>query len=105
MGIPIRQSRFQSAAQKLLLLLGSTLLALGVAEALFRMFDVRGYHEPRKERDEHLALLPEADRVPGVSAQYRPYAEFAHVYDSTPHGVSRSTSHWSRGTQIRGVRF
>jgi len=75
------------AAEKVVLLLGSTLLALGVAEALFRMFDVRGYHEPRKNRDEQLALLPEADRVPGVSVQYRPYAEFAHVYDSNPRGT------------------
>jgi hypothetical protein len=52
------------------------------------MLDLRGYHEPRVERDKHQALLTGGPgRVPGVSLQFRPYAEYAHVYDSNPRGT------------------
>jgi lysophospholipase L1-like esterase len=84
-------------------------VALLVAEGLFRMLNLRGYHEPRVERDKHLALLTGgAGRVPGVSLQFRPYAEFAHVYDSNPRGTFdaenavryRMNRHGFRGADI-----
>ena len=87
MGGPIHQGRIQSAALQLLLLLGSTLMALLAAELLFRAFDLRGYHERRQERGLQRAVLrDEGKRVPGVKTQYRPYAQFGHVYDSDPRG-------------------
>ena len=87
MGSPIRQGRIQSAALQLLLLLGSTLMALLAAELLFRAFDLHGYHERRRERGWQRAVLrDEGKRVPGVKAQYRPYAQFGHVYDGDPRG-------------------
>ncbi len=73
------------------------------------MLDLRGYHEPRVERDKHLALLTGGPgRVPGVSLQFRPYAEFAHVYDSNPRGTFdtenavryRMNRHGFRGADI-----
>ncbi|MDH3211643.1 MAG: SGNH/GDSL hydrolase family protein [Myxococcales bacterium] len=72
---------------RLLLLLGSTLMTLLAAELLFRAFDLRGYHDRRRERGLQGALLrDEKKRVPGVKVQYRPYAQFAHVYDGDPRG-------------------
>jgi lysophospholipase L1-like esterase len=86
-GSPIRQSRIQSAALRLCLLLGSTLIALLAAELLFRAFDLRGYHERRQERGLQSAILrDEGKRVPGVKVQYRPHAQFEHVYDNDPRG-------------------
>jgi len=86
-GSPIRQGRIQSAGLQLLLLLGSTLIALLAAELLFRAFDLRGYHERRRDVGLRRAVLrDEGKRVPGVKTQYRPYAQFGHVYDSDPRG-------------------
>jgi lysophospholipase L1-like esterase len=72
---------------RLVLLLGSTLVALVAAELLFRAFDLRGYHERRQELGVQGAYLrDDSMRVPGVEVQFRPYARFAHAYDSDPRG-------------------
>jgi hypothetical protein len=72
---------------RLVLLLGSTLVTLVAAELLFRAFDLRGYHDRRQELGVRGAYLRnDSMRVPGIKVQFRPYARFAHAYDSDPRG-------------------
>ncbi|MEN8007361.1 MAG: SGNH/GDSL hydrolase family protein [Candidatus Krumholzibacteriota bacterium] len=49
------------------------------------MFDIRGYHQPRTRDWDH-ALLPEAERLPGVKTQFKPHSRFELRYDSNPRG-------------------
>jgi hypothetical protein len=84
---PTRRGSIQRAAGKLSLLIGSTLLTLLVAELAFRVLDIRGYHERRRELGTQYAYILDAEkRVQNVEIQYRPYAKFGHGYDSDPEG-------------------
>jgi lysophospholipase L1-like esterase len=84
---PTRRAKVRRAAGKLSLLIGSTLLTLLAAELAFRAFDIRGYHERRRELGlQYAYILDEEKRVPNVGVQYRPYAKFGHAYDSDPRG-------------------
>ena len=75
--------------QKLLLVFLSIGLTLVLVEVVFRVLDIRGYHQPRTRDWEH-ALLPEDDLLPGVKNQFKPDSSFELNYDSNPRGLLRS---------------
>lgn len=72
--------RFRIAAMSL-----GVLFACFALEAVFRLFDVRGYHQPRITVWRH-ALVPRQELLPGCIAQLKPNAVFEHIYDSNPNG-------------------
>ncbi|MCH7707054.1 MAG: SGNH/GDSL hydrolase family protein [Myxococcales bacterium] len=81
-----RQSRFLNTAANVLLLLFSVAIVLAIAEAGFRAFEVRGWHEQRKEPGKRQAFRDPNELSPGVRVQFQPGVSFAHVYDSNPRG-------------------
>lgn len=75
----------RTLAGKLLLSFLSLTLTLSSLELAFRILDIRGFHADRT-RDWHHALLPRAERIPGIDIQFRPHSEFRLGYDSNPRG-------------------
>ncbi len=71
--------------KKLLLVFLSIGLTLTVGEIIFRVLDIRGYHNPRTRDWEH-ALLPESETLPGVKTQFKPHSRFELNYDGNPRG-------------------
>lgn len=72
-------------AQNLLLSLASLLLLAALLEGAFRLLDVRGHFTDRMRGYDSI-LLPEPERFPGLSRQFRPDSEFETRYDSDPRG-------------------
>ena len=70
---------------KIFLSIGTLLLTLLLLEGVFRVFDIRGYHEDRISEWRH-ALLGPAERLPGVNVQFRPNTTFRFIYDNNPRG-------------------
>jgi lysophospholipase L1-like esterase len=69
----------------ILMVIMSVFLTLLVLEAVFRVLDIRGYHEPRIN-DWLSALVPRARLLRGVRLQFRPKSQFDSNYDSNPRG-------------------
>jgi lysophospholipase L1-like esterase len=70
---------------KLTLSLVSILFTLMLLEGVFRLLDMRGFHENRS-RDWEQAVLPAEERLPGLTFQFRPHSEFRLNYESNPRG-------------------
>ena len=70
---------------KLILSTVAVILTLLGLEAAFRLFDIRGYHAPRRSLWRS-ALMSPKERLPGVHVQFRPGSKFKLVYDSNPRG-------------------
>jgi hypothetical protein len=70
----------------LALFLGTILVILLILEGIWRALDLRGFHQARVRDWEH-ALVPKEQLLPGVSIQFKPYAEFEMRYDSNPRGT------------------
>jgi lysophospholipase L1-like esterase len=87
----------------LVLAIASTIVALLLAEAVFRLLGLRGYHAPRTREWKH-ALVDEDDRLPGVSVQFKPHATFAFRYDSNPRGYFDATNGIVYQTNNHGFR-
>lgn len=68
-----------------MLAIAAVALVLVPIEIVFRMLDIRGYHEPRT-RDWQHAVVPPEERLPGVGIQFVPNTEFELNYDSNPRG-------------------
>lgn len=88
MGVEI-SNRSRNTAYNALLALAATAVALGALELGFRLFDLRGYHEPRTRDWEH-ALVPDDERLPDVGIQFAPNTHFELNYDSDPRGYFNS---------------
>ena len=70
---------------RILLSVGTLLVTFLLLEAVFRVLDIRGYHEDRISEWHH-ALLGPAERLPRVGVQFRPNTTFRFIYDSNPRG-------------------
>ena len=75
----------QRLGSNLLLMLVSILCTLLLLEGAFRLLDLRGHHAGRT-RNWQQALVPKAERLPGVRVQFKPYSQFYLRYDSNPRG-------------------
>jgi hypothetical protein len=89
--------------QKLLLVFLSIGLTLVLAEVVFRVLDIRGYHQPRTRDWEH-ALLPEDELLPGVKNQFKPNSSFELKYDSNPGGYFDQNNGLTYELNNRGFR-
>jgi lysophospholipase L1-like esterase len=77
----------RAAPWRSLLLAVASLLALAaVLEIAFRALGLRGHFADRS-RGFDAAWLPEAERMPGLSRQFRPDTEFEVRYDGDPRGT------------------
>ena len=74
-----------------------------VLEVSLRLFDIRGYHCPRKAVWEH-ALVPSDELLPGCHLQFKPNVVFEHVYDSNPNGYFNERNAQTYRTNRYGLR-
>lgn len=89
--------------KQLALSAASTVFALLIIEAVFRVLGLTGYHAPRTREWAH-ALVADSDRVPGVSKQFMPHSTFRFCYDSNPKGYFDSDSCLTYAVNNVGVR-
>jgi lysophospholipase L1-like esterase len=73
------------ALARLGLVVGALLLVAVLFEAVFRLLDLRGFHENRTRNWDH-ALLPKHQGIADLSLQFKPNSRFYLRYDSNPRG-------------------
>ena len=84
-------------------MLGALLLVGFLFEGVFRLLDLRGFHENRTRNWDH-ALVPKHQGIADLSLQFKPNSRFYLRYDSNPRGYFDAASGLSYRINEHGFR-